>query len=432
MELLHNAQQQLIAQINEFQSTSHKSQWVSFDVVIENNEEDFNLLAWAKTPTDYPCFYFAFRDEPQKFLALGKVCDFNNLDFAENFVQTQSLPLVGGLTFDSQSYFYLPRLLIQQTPNQWQIRLFADIENSWQCERDILLTWIKTLKNNTALLPLTKGINKPQYRASESQWENWVKNALNAIDQQCFHKVVLANQNQFTTHYNVNAADLLAESEKQNLGCYHFLWAENNQKTFIGSSPERLYARHDLILNTEALAGTAPITADAKQNAEQGTWLLNDPKNDIENRLVVKDICQHLQDFCHDLQVSDVELKILHHVQHLRRKIQGKLKTICDSQCINAIHPTAAVAGLPRLQAIEFIKQTENFNRHWYAGTLGILEKNFAEFCVALRSAFVEQQASCSLLTLFAGAGIVKGSKANEEWQEINRKALSLSSLLAN
>ncbi|HBT6176022.1 TPA: isochorismate synthase MenF, partial [Klebsiella quasipneumoniae] len=49
-----------------------------------------------------------------------------------------------------------------------------------------------------------------------------------------------------------------------------------------------------------------------------------------------------------------------------------------------------------------------------------------SEFCVALRSAKVDNDT----LRLYAGAGIVSGSDAQEEWQEIDNKAAGLRSLL--
>lgn len=70
-------------------------------------------------------------------------------------------------------------------------------------------------------------------------------------------KIVLANERCFKTAAPLAATDLLAESEKYNLGCYHFMLAESEQRAFIGSSPELLYRRHGLQLKTEALAGTA-------------------------------------------------------------------------------------------------------------------------------------------------------------------------------
>jgi len=90
------------------------------------------------------------------------------------------------------------------------------------------------------------------------------------------------------------------------------------------------------------------------------------------------------------------------------------------------LQPTAAVAGLPRQAAREFIARNEPFDREWYAGSAGYLSLAQSEFCVALRSARV--QGSC--VRLYAGAGIVSGSDPEQEWQEIENKAAGLRSLL--
>ncbi|STU64581.1 menaquinone-specific isochorismate synthase [Klebsiella pneumoniae subsp. ozaenae] len=59
-------------------------------------------------------------------------------------------------------------------------------------------------------------------------------------------------------------------------------------------------------------------------------------------------------------------------------------------------------------------------------GPPGICHWRKASFCVALRSAKVNHDT----LRLYAGAGIVSGSDAQQEWQEIDNKAAGLRSLL--
>jgi len=49
-----------------------------------------------------------------------------------------------------------------------------------------------------------------------------------------------------------------------------------------------------------------------------------------------------------------------------------------------------------------------------------------AEFAVAIRSAIVRE----NTLALYAGAGIVPGSNAAEEWEEINQKMKGLLGVL--
>ncbi|MFA0561872.1 chorismate-binding protein, partial [Vibrio breoganii] len=93
---------------------------------------------------------------------------------------------------------------------------------------------------------------------------------------------------------------------------------------------------------------------------------------------------------------------------------------------LQALQPTAAVAGLPRRLALEFIERHEPFSRAWYSGSVGYISEQSAEFCVAIRSALVQQDN----LHLFAGAGIVPGSQAEHEWQELDKKMSTLLSLI--
>ena len=164
----------------------------------------------------------------------------------------------------------------------------------------------------------------------------------------------------------------------------------------------------------------------AEKAQRLGEWLLNDDKNQRENMLVVEDICQRLQHSTQTLEVLPAQVVRLRKVQHLRRCIWTELKQADDEQCLHMLQPTAAVAGLPRQPAREFIQKVEPFNREWYAGSAGYLSPDQSEFCVALRSARVQDDS----LRLYAGAGIVSGSDPEQEWQEIENKAAGLRSLL--
>jgi menaquinone-specific isochorismate synthase len=75
-----------------------------------------------------------------------------------------------------------------------------------------------------------------------------------------------------------------------------------------------------------------------------------------------------------------------------------------------------------------FIQKHEPFARGWYAGSMGFISHQRAEFCVAIRSALVLGDE----VQLFAGAGIVPGSVAEHEWQELDKKMSTLLSLISD
>ncbi|MFZ7164704.1 isochorismate synthase [Avibacterium avium] len=422
MDNLQSIKQQLIDQISPSLPEQQGIACVQLEI-----ESDLNLLSWLKGQQIYPQFYLNFRDCSQHIAVIGQLRCFSDLNQAQHFIQKSDYPLVGGVEFYGQSQFFLPRLYLEKKQNKLKIQLFIDVTNNFQYEHQACLEALKTFEKSTALNPIQQSIHFVKKQAEQAQWCNWVEKALDQIQQGIVNKIVLANATQFAAEDRLNAYDFLAESERYNFGCYHFLLAENTREIFIGSSPERLYQRQGNQLHTEALAGTALVSESEKETIQQSQWLLQDEKNIYENQLVVDDIKQHLAPYSQHITVSPLGLKTLRQVQHLRRQIVAQIyPEYGDNIFLNAIHPTAAVAGLGRNEALAFLRQTETFDRRWYAGTLGIMQKKWAEFCVAIRSAFIEQQQ----IRVFAGAGIVEGSIPLLEWQEIERKAFGLISLL--
>jgi isochorismate synthase EntC len=82
---------------------------------------------------------------------------------------------------------------------------------------------------------------------------------------------------------------------------------------------------------------------------------------------------------------------------------------------VERLHPTPAVGGDPRPDALAYIRAHEQLDRGWYAAPVGWLGHDGAgEFAVALRSALVAgRQAS-----LFAGCGIMGDSDPAHEYAE--------------
>ena len=92
------------------------------------------------------------------------------------------------------------------------------------------------------------------------------------------------------------------------------------------------------------------------------------------------------------------------------------------------LHPTPAVAGLPRQSSQDWIDDHEAFDRGWYAAPVGWTTLDgTGEFRVALRSALYANR----VLTLFAGGGIVDGSVPSQELAETAVKFEALLGALA-
>jgi len=88
-------------------------------------------------------------------------------------------------------------------------------------------------------------------------------------------------------------------------------------------------------------------------------------------------------------------------------------------ELVEALHPTPAVGGLPPDRALETIRETEPFDRGWYAAPVGWIDAaGNGTFAVGLRSAVATRRRA----TLFAGVGIVGDSDPDAEWDEVELK----------
>ncbi|HYR68797.1 MAG TPA: chorismate-binding protein, partial [Candidatus Dormibacteraeota bacterium] len=94
---------------------------------------------------------------------------------------------------------------------------------------------------------------------------------------------------------------------------------------------------------------------------------------------------------------------------------------------VERLHPTPAVGGFPRPRALELIREREALDRGWYAGPIGWMTPGGeGDFAVGIRSAFVRGDRAL----LYAGAGIVAGSRPEREWDECEAKLGSIEDVL--
>ncbi|HIP76528.1 MAG TPA: isochorismate synthase, partial [Psychromonas hadalis] len=198
---------------------------------------------------------------------------------------------------------------------------------------------------------------------------------------------------------------------------------------FIGCSPERLFSRENNKLETEALAGTVNRGRNDREDDILLQSLLSDRKIDRENHLVQEFIIANLKKLKAEVVCDTPRVMQLHNVQHLCVPISA---TLCDEtsddQILDYLHPTPAVGGTPKEPALQFIHENEPYLRGWYAGAVGYICKEKSDFSVAIRSALIADKQ----IKLFAGAGIVTGSIAEQEWQELDNKISTVLNVITN
>ncbi|HGN1705545.1 TPA: isochorismate synthase [Providencia rettgeri] len=401
----------------------------------------FPGLSWLSEQNCYPQFYWYQRTGVQECSAIGMVKSFHSIDNAQTFLsQYPQIPdmRLWGLngwnavgedipeTSKQQATFYfLPRVEIHRLRSALNISIHIDGEE----DRLNAIAFLQQLKPaSEAVLTLSANIIAQEHIPEHDEWCRLLNSAIDDMKAGKMEKVVMARETKLTLTKPIAVAEFLSESQKVNHYCYHFMMAFNQYSGFISSTPERLYLRQGELLNSEALAGTVANDPDDTIAAEYAKWLMEDKKNQHENLVVVDDICQQLQGAVTGVDVSSAKVIRLRKIQHLYRSIVATLVTPSDSDCLQRLQPTAAVCGLPRNVARQFLAKHEPFSRGWYAGTGGFISLNKSEFAVSLRCAQIEG----TQVSLYSGAGIVSGSDPEQEWTEIENKAAGLKSLFGN
>jgi menaquinone-specific isochorismate synthase len=242
----------------------------------------------------------------------------------------------------------------------------------------------------------------------EATWHTHVT-GLTASFGEALAKLVLASRCQVRLTGATDPCTLLHQLRGNRQGSYDFIF-QTGARSFLGRSPECLYRRDGDRVATEALAGTGAGEAGLRDSA----------KEIREHDYVVKDIEAALQTVCRDVQAArGPELVSWGALQHLCTRFQATLETGADDGALlRALHPSAAVLGYPRPEARRRLAAYEPFSRGWYAGPVGWIGRDAAEFAVAIRSALLRDRD----LAVYAGAGIVQGSQPAREWQELQDK----------
>lgn len=189
---------------------------------------------------------------------------------------------------------------------------------------------------------------------------------------------------------------------------------------FVGATPECLVRRRGDGVEADALAGSMPRGSGWEAQAAA----LRTSEKDLREHALVRDaVVSALDPLCTAVTHPAVPtVRVLPTVLHLYSRVTGTLRDTTAGDVLaltDALHPTPAVCGTPREAARAFIAAHEDAPRGWYAGPVGWVDAaGEGEAMVALRSAVV-----CGATAwAYAGAGLVRGSDAAQEWRETDAK----------
>jgi len=272
-----------------------------------------------------------------------------------------------------------------------------------------------------ALPPLTLREAEP------ARYLEAVRRALEYIAAGDIYQANLAREWTTTLPGGVSAANLYARLRRSNPGPFAGLAALPGL-TVLSTSPERLVAAHDGIVETRPIAGTRPrrgddasvreeLRANAKEQAEH-VMLLDLERNDI-GRLSVGG----------SVEVDEyMTIESYAHVHHIVSNVRGRLRPgVTPGAIVRALFPGGTITGCPKVRCMQIIAELEGAARGAYTGSFGYLGRDGRlDLNILIRTATVRAGVAGAQLSLRAGAGIVADSDPERELDETRAKARGL------
>ncbi|RIP22618.1 isochorismate synthase, partial [Staphylococcus gallinarum] len=205
----------------------------------------------------------------------------------------------------------------------------------------------------------------------KDEWRDLVKDTIDVLDEH--KKIVLARKRLVMFDKNINIPYILQKASQGEHNSYLFV-LESQDSIFFSQTPEQLMEVNNGILSTKAVAGTIKRTHQDEVDKENIQAFLNDDKNLNEHRFVVESILNDIAPYVRDITFNETpQILTNDHLYHLYTKIKGQLENDSYIGLLDNLHPTPALGGYPKAEAIEYIEQNEFGTRGLYGAPVGYI-----------------------------------------------------------
>jgi isochorismate synthase len=260
---------------------------------------------------------------------------------------------------------------------------------------------------------------------SKITFENLVEKGINAIQNNQFDKVVLSRKEIL----KIDDFDFEKSFNKlifnyQNTFKYCFYHPKIG--FWMGATPEQFLQSSENTIKTVSFAGTQPYS-----QTEEYIWA---EKEKQEQQFVTDFVLNNLKKYSTEISFSEPYTFRAGSIVHIKTDIEATINIKNDFRnIIEKLHPTPAVCGLPKAEAMQFIIANEDYNRTFYTGFLGELNIDFATFrndksdlFVNLRCMNIENNSA----NIYVGCGITKDSIPENEFVETVNKSKTMKKIL--
>ncbi len=235
-----------------------------------------------------------------------------------------------------------------------------------------------------------------------------------------FQKLVLSRAYHHISLPNFSPGELFTKALSLYKNAFVYLYSTPQTGTWFGCSPELLLKGENNNWQTTALAGTRENSA----NTTKSGW---DKKNYFEQQIV----SDYIKNAFKKLNISHTQTPPYTieagNLLHLKTDFSFQLNNIPIGDLLQILYPTPAICGIPQQEAYGFILKNEGYNRSYYSGFTGYLDRQKrTNLYINLRCMKIHPG---KYNTLYAGGGLLEKSNLTSEWQETEAKLQTLLSL---
>ena len=254
-------------------------------------------------------------------------------------------------------------------------------------------------------------------------FENLVAKCVAVIKEGRFDKLVTSRRESIQLN-DIEPVEIFKHLLNTYPNAFRYCFYSKETGLWMGATPEQLLKIEHNTLHTVALAGTRLNSIDTATDWPQ--------KEKHEQRFVTDYITNQLAPFTITISKTAPYTAVAGNLQHIKTDISAQIAPDSDTlQIINTLHPTPAVCGLPKEEALSYLIDNEGYIREYYAGYMGELNHDFADnqdktdLFVNLRCMKIEDKTA----HLYIGCGITANSDPEKEYQETVNKSMTMKRL---
>ncbi len=265
--------------------------------------------------------------------------------------------------------------------------------------------------------------------ADDSGYHGRVAEAIAEIAEGRYQKVILSRS--VTVPFGLDFPATYRLGRRHNTPARSFLLRVNGIRA-LGFSPELVAAIHrDGVVVTEPLAGTRALGRGPAIDREARAELESDAKEVVEHAISVRGSLQEITEIAQagTAAVSDfMTVRERGSVQHLGSTVSARLDPSKDRMdALEALFPAVTASGIPKAAGIDAILRLDDTPRGLYSGAVVVFCADGAlDAALTLRAAYQQGEQTW----LRAGAGIVRDSEPQREFQETCEKLATLAPYL--